>query len=150
MITPFINNKLSLEELEGFIEHVNSCKDCKEELEVYYALLTAMKQLDEDKNLSSNFVQELNIKLEKSQERIIHAKYTYYRKITVLIFTMILLAFLFSISYADIRLQEPKEISVEEYHIIMDYNVQRDWMDRIEFREYLEEYKKNHAINKAD
>lgn len=150
MITPFINNKLSLEELEGFLEHVNSCKDCKEELEVYYALLTAMKQLDEDKNLSSDFVQELNIKLEKSQERIIHAKYTYYRKITVLIFTMILLAFLFSISYADIRLQETKEISVEEYHTIMNYNVQRDWLDRIEFREYLEEHARNNAINEAE
>ncbi len=150
MITPFINNKLSLEELEGFLEHVNSCKDCKEELEVYYALLTAMKQLDEDKNLSSDFVQELNIKLEKSQERIIHAKYTYYRKITVLIFTMILLAFLFSISYADISFQEPKEISEEEYHRIMDYNVQRDWMDRIEFREYLEEYERNNAINEVE
>ncbi|MFT4146880.1 MAG: zf-HC2 domain-containing protein [Mobilitalea sp.] len=150
MITPFINNKLSLEELEGFLEHVNSCKDCKEELEVYYALLTAMKQLDEDKNLSSDFVQELNVKLEKSQERIIHAKYTYYRKITVLIFTMILLAFLFSISYADISLQEPKEISEEEYHIIMDYNVQRDWMDRVEFREYLEEYERNKPINSVE
>ena len=117
---------------------------------MYYALLTAMKQLDEDKNLSSDFVQELNIKLEKSQERIIHAKYTYYRKITVLIFTMILLAFLFSISYADISFQEPKEISEEEYHRIMDYNVQRDWMDRIEFREYLEEYERNNAINEVE
>ena len=51
MIIRFINDDLSLEELELFLDHVNSCSECREELEVYYALITAMKQLDEDEIL---------------------------------------------------------------------------------------------------
>ncbi len=101
MITPFINNKLNLKDTEDFINHVSSCPVCKEELEVYYALLTAMKQLDEDKNLSSDFGLELDQKLERSRERILHAKFTYYRKKIILLLTIILLAFIISIGYAN-------------------------------------------------
>ena len=101
MITPFINNKLTLKETEDFINHISICPVCKEELEVYYALLTAMKQLDEDKNLSSDFRLELDQKLERAKERILHVKFTYYRKKIILFATIILLAFIISIGYAN-------------------------------------------------
>ena len=149
-ITPFIQNKLSIEELEEFLDHIDSCPNCKEELEVYYALLTAMKQLDEDKNLSSNFLQELNEKLEKSQERIIHAKYTYYRKITVLILTMIFLAFFISFGYAnksaeDLGIQEEKEIAPpkeSEFRLRYEYRIPMSHILEQEWKYYLEDYKK--------
>lgn len=130
LITPFINNRLSMEELEKFIDHVESCPKCREELEVYYALLTAMKQLDEDKEISSDFVQELDDKLEKTQERIIYAKYTYYRKITLLFFTMILLAFFISFSYAN------KSEEDSDYQNIMEALIQKksDFRLRYEYR----------------
>lgn len=89
-ITPFINDELTLKETEVFIDHVNSCSECREELEVYYALLTAMKQLDEDKILYDDFSMELSAKLEKAQERIIHAKFAYYRKKGALILIILL------------------------------------------------------------
>ena len=69
MIVSFVDNKLSIEELEEFLDHVNSCKTCREELEVYYTLLTAMKQLNEDRNLSDNFSLELKEKLGKSTRK---------------------------------------------------------------------------------
>jgi hypothetical protein len=101
MITPFINNKLTMKETEDFINHVSTCPVCKEELEVYYALLTAMKQLEDDKNLSSDFGLELDQKLEWSRERILHAKFTYYRKKIIMFLTIIILAFILSIGYAN-------------------------------------------------
>lgn len=91
-ITPFINDELSLKETEAFIDHVNSCSECREELEVYYALLTAMKQLDEDKILYDDFSMELSAKLERTQEKIIHAKFAYYRKKGALILIILLAA----------------------------------------------------------
>jgi tRNA threonylcarbamoyladenosine modification (KEOPS) complex Cgi121 subunit len=106
LITPFINDKLNLKETEEFIDHVQSCPECREELEVYYALLTAMKQLDEDKNLSDDFSMELSAKLEKAQEKIIHAKFTYYLKKGVLLLVIILIAFFFSIRYSANRIEE--------------------------------------------
>lgn len=100
-ITPFINDQLDLQETEEFIDHVLSCSECREELEVYYAILTAMRQLDEDKNLSDDYNQELANKLEKAQEKIIHAKYTYYRKKGAFIILVILIAFLVNLTYKE-------------------------------------------------
>ena len=37
LITGFINDELDIGELERFILHIQSCKECREELEVYYA-----------------------------------------------------------------------------------------------------------------
>ncbi len=94
LITPFINDKLSLKELESFIDHVQVCKSCREELEVYYTLLTAMKQLEQDQELSNNYRVELSEKIEQMQERIIHIKFTRFRKTGVLLLVIVLLAFL--------------------------------------------------------
>ena len=99
LITPFINDKLELSELEEFISHVHTCEECREELEVYYALLTAMKQLDEDQNLSDDFSLELSEKLERDQEKIIHAKFLYYRKRGVMIVIILLLTTFFSLQH---------------------------------------------------
>ena len=91
LITGFINDELDIGELERFILHIQSCKECREELEVYYALLTAMKQLDEDKDLSDDYSEELNEKINRAQERIIHLRYNYYRKKSALIIIILLI-----------------------------------------------------------
>lgn len=101
MITPFINNKLSNQEMEEFLDHVGSCKSCMEELEFYYALLTAMKQLDEDKNLSNDFRLELSGKIKRAREKVVHVRHTYFRKKAILILFMLLLAFFLGIHYAE-------------------------------------------------
>ena len=46
-IMAFIENKLPDDELREFIKHVRSCKNCYEELDIYYTLIVGMKQLDE-------------------------------------------------------------------------------------------------------
>ena len=46
MVLNFINNKLDKEETKEFIEHIRSCKDCWEELEIYYTLYAGLAQLD--------------------------------------------------------------------------------------------------------
>ncbi len=136
MITPFINNKLNLKELEDFIDHVSSCPACKEELEVYYALLTAMKQLDEDKNLSSNFGLELDQKLERSRERILHVKFTYYRKKIILFLTIILLAFIISIGYANKGTSE-RTVAQSDFRIRNSFREEPSGYYEFILREYL-------------
>lgn len=61
-------------ELEGFLAHVKQCPECREELEVYYALLTAIKLLDEEKEMSNNFTDELNRKIRNCEEHIRRSK----------------------------------------------------------------------------
>lgn len=92
LITPFINDKLDIKDMEEFLNHIKTCKECREELEVYYISLTAMKQLDEDKQLSDDFNQDLANKLESAHEKVMHVKFTYYRKKGILIMIVLLVA----------------------------------------------------------
>lgn len=48
MVTRYINHTLSIEELEEFLEHVQSCSSCYEELETYFIVHEAILQLDEN------------------------------------------------------------------------------------------------------
>jgi hypothetical protein len=139
MITPFINDKLNIKELEEFLDHVHSCPNCREELEFYYALLTAMKQLDEDKDPSDDFDQELSEKLEKAQERVIHAKYTYYRKKAVLILTMILLAFLIGLGYSDNNQDNGVNITESDFRIRRLFREPGRGIIEIQLQTYLKE-----------
>ncbi len=121
MITPFINNKLKMKELEEFLEHIETCPKCKEELEFYYTLLTAMKQLDEDKNLSDDYKDELSGRIKRAKDKVIHVKYTYYRKKTILILFMILLAFLLGIHYAEKSIEIVNDGKKSDHYISKVY-----------------------------
>ena len=63
MVLNFINNKLDKEETRAFIEHVRDCKDCWEELEIYYVMLVGLKQLDEGEELAADFRKKLQNEL---------------------------------------------------------------------------------------
>lgn len=80
LITPFINDTLNVMALEPFLDHVHECKECREELEVYYALLTAMKQLDEDESVSSNYTKALKQKLTQAREYVRKTRRKHIRK----------------------------------------------------------------------
>jgi len=125
LITPFINDKLNLKETEEFIDHVQSCPECREELEVYYALLTAMKQLDEDKTLSDDYNMELSSKLERAQEKIIHAKFTYYRKKGVLLLVILLIVFLTSFRYTSINKEKENIVTESNYRLRISFRQER-------------------------
>jgi len=143
MITPFINNKLSLKEIEEFLDHISSCPICREELEVYYALLTAMKQLDEDKNLSDDFGLKLSQKIVRAQEHILHVKYTYYRKKAILVIAMILLAFLMSFRYAYKNEEQVNNVTESNFRIRNSFrNGKNDYIETL-LQNYLKEHNQN-------
>lgn len=62
-IVAFIENKLNDDETVDFVKHIRGCDNCQEELEIYYTLLVGMKELDEDRELSSDFKKEMEDKL---------------------------------------------------------------------------------------
>ena len=121
LITPFIHDELELKELEEFISHVRACKECREELEVYYALLTAMKQLDEDKNLSDDFSLELSEKLEREQEKIVHAKFLYYRKKGIMIVIILLLTTFFSLQHYFTQKERVNMVTDSEFQLRISF-----------------------------
>lgn len=143
LITGFINDELDIAELEEFLKHIESCKECREELEVYYALLTAMKQLDEDKNLSDDFNQELKEKIERTQERIIHLRYNYYRKKGVLITIIILIALFVSIQYYFHPKEGENTVTESKFRLRKTFMEERFDEPRLELDRYFKEQEAN-------
>jgi hypothetical protein len=120
LIMPFINDELDIKQLEDFIHHVRSCSNCMEELEVYYVLLAGMKQLDEDKELSTNFHQDLIELLKISEERIVHYKLLHIRKRIILVMLISLFAVLSSLQLGEYVVDDVLNNGAKESNFLME------------------------------
>jgi hypothetical protein len=47
LVVPYINDSLTVSQLEDFMEHIESCPNCREELEIHYMVDVGLKKLDE-------------------------------------------------------------------------------------------------------
>ena len=52
LFIPFIDDKLSVSDLDAFLNHMNTCKECREEYDIYYTVIMGMRYLDERQNIS--------------------------------------------------------------------------------------------------
>lgn len=57
LVIPYINDQLSDEETEDFLEHIENCKECYEELEIHFTVHYALQKLDEDDKISFKYSQ---------------------------------------------------------------------------------------------
>ncbi|MBQ8913986.1 MAG: zf-HC2 domain-containing protein [Lachnospiraceae bacterium] len=73
-IMAFIDGKLSDDEVVDFVRHMQSCKNCSEELEIYYTLIIGMRRLDNNEDLPQNFKLLLEEDLDNAKNRIQKAK----------------------------------------------------------------------------
>lgn len=48
MVAPYILKKLNDKELEAFLEHVANCRECYEELEIYFTVHYTLQRLDDE------------------------------------------------------------------------------------------------------
>ncbi len=65
LVIPYINDRLSISELEDFMEHIETCENCREELEIHYMVDIGLKKLEEDDD-AYDIVGDLRRKLEES------------------------------------------------------------------------------------
>lgn len=121
LIMPYINDKLDVDQLEEFLEHIEYCSDCKEELEVYFTLLTGMKQLDEDKNLSGNLHIDFEKSLRKSEERIRRARLNYVRKRMIYVIICCVFCIMLNINPSEVTELETPDENLEESTYFMEY-----------------------------
>ena len=76
MVTRYIEHDLSVEELESFLEHVESCPSCYDELETYFIVHAAIRQLDEEsKDSTLDFRELLEEDIRKSKHYILKKKF---------------------------------------------------------------------------
>lgn len=66
----YVNGELTFKEKEQFIEHVRSCDECRDELEIYYIILNSMRQMDEEVKLTDDFHGEYLAQLRSTENEI--------------------------------------------------------------------------------
>lgn len=69
LVLPFIHDELDDDVAEEFLEHIDGCDDCREELEIYYTVEAGIRQLDDDIG-SSNIKGEMEEDLRESRQRL--------------------------------------------------------------------------------
>ncbi len=69
LVVPYIKDELTIDELDDFLEHVEYCNSCMEELEIHYMVDVGLRKLDEDDTVY-DIVGDLQRKLEGSMFRI--------------------------------------------------------------------------------
>ena len=94
LIMKYVNNELSGLKLEDFRKHIDSCPDCKEELEIYYILTTGMNQLDNDYVDTYNFYEAFEKQLDRSRKDIDISSRGYLVKIIMFDLIILLMAVL--------------------------------------------------------
>lgn len=74
LIHPYIGKELDLETAESFLKHVQECKECREELEIYFTVHAAIDSLNQDEfdtyDLKGQFDEEI-----KETQRYIHKRH---------------------------------------------------------------------------
>lgn len=67
-IKEYLLNELSPEQAENFVKHVRSCKECRKELEEYYAFSSALMQLDTIEDTEKgDFYMNIEKRLERTE-----------------------------------------------------------------------------------
>lgn len=69
-IMPYIERKLPDEEMEEFLDHVENCPSCNDELEVYFTIYYALQKLDSDDTESFDMQEILKEDMEKMRNRL--------------------------------------------------------------------------------
>ena len=87
-IIDFINDDMDVKELGTFIEHLESCDECKEEYDVYYTLIMGMRILDSD-NLKGKTKIDSQEKINSAKSYLFKWRIVLLEKILLFIFICI-------------------------------------------------------------
>ena len=66
-IYAYLNNKLNDRELHDFLQHIEECPECKEELRITHMVYSGVAKLDSDTESSMNFDESFRKSLEQSK-----------------------------------------------------------------------------------
>lgn len=107
LVTAYIMRKLNDKDLEDFLEHVDSCEECYEELEIYYTVHYTIARLDEDEaDQVYNVKKALQNRLEESRFYIWRTKVSRIYRIGLMVLAELLLVVIL-MTQADLWRTEP-------------------------------------------
>ena len=69
LVIPYIHHQLDDDIMSEFLEHIEVCPNCKEELEIYYTVEAGIRQLDKDTG-HYNIKGDMEADLQASRQRL--------------------------------------------------------------------------------
>lgn len=84
LFIPFIDDRLSVQELDAFLHHMEQCQECREEYEIYYTMIMGMRYLEEDSMKGSDWVDPWE-KLHFAQDYLVKYRILKWEKIAILV-----------------------------------------------------------------
>lgn len=90
-IIAYIEKNIERTDKLEFLKHVKSCKDCREELHIYYTMIEGMRQLDDNEVLSKDFSKDLEDRMDRDLNSD-RTKKKFVRS-TIVLFTFLILSF---------------------------------------------------------
>ena len=91
MVTPYVNRTLTDEEMEVFLDHVEHCSDCMEELDIYFTMYKAMDSLDSGSHQEYNFKKMLQEDIHMAHRSIFRHKLSHGVRFVIVLLAEILL-----------------------------------------------------------
>ena len=105
MVNGYINHELSLKELEEFLDHIQTCSSCYDELETYFIVHEAMQQLDEkQEDTVLDFKELLEEDIRKSRRYI--RKKKFHRAIAAVAVCVLIAALVVFLVFVILELKE--------------------------------------------
>ena len=90
----FVNHNMTTKELGEFLEHIDTCPSCYEELETYYTVAIALHYLDQNDGEGYNIPLRLKHNLEEARNRVRREKRYYvilHALLIVLVVTLLIM-----------------------------------------------------------
>lgn len=78
LVMAYIRHELEAAKLEEFLEHLEQCENCREELEIYYTVQAGIRQLDADTDTDTD---HYNIKGDMEEDLIASRQQVYSRRL---------------------------------------------------------------------
>ena len=105
MVNRYIEHDLSVNELEDFLNHVENCPSCYDELETYFIVHAAMQQLEEEsRNATFDLRELLEEDIRKSRRYIRRRKIR--RAIAAAAFCVLIAALVIFLIFVILELKE--------------------------------------------
>ena len=90
MVAKYINHTLSIDELEEFLDHIEHCSSCYDELETYFIVHEAIQQLDEKEDGTVlDFRELLEQDIRRSRRHILQKRWLHFLSVIFLLAVMI-------------------------------------------------------------
>lgn len=94
LIVPFVKGELDRNKAKAFFSHIDSCPNCRDDLEVYYVLLIGLKQLDDDTSGSLDLHGQFEKNLNDARSEVMKKQLGIVEKWIIVIVLFLLLVFL--------------------------------------------------------